>query len=72
MTSGIDFALTVAAEILGAGVAQEFQLQMEYDPQPPYQAGSPRSASHALVNKAREKIEPVIAQRRTVTERVAR
>lgn len=71
VTSGIDFALTVVAELLGAQAAQEIQLQMEYDPEPPYQAGSPRSASAALVAATREKIAPFIARRRQATERAA-
>jgi cyclohexyl-isocyanide hydratase len=71
VTSGIDFALTVVAELAGAEVAQEIQLQMEYDPEPPYQAGSPRSASPDLVNATREKMASFIARRRVATERAA-
>lgn len=41
VTSGIDFALTVAAEVFDAPTAQAVQLAMEYDPQPPFDAGSP-------------------------------
>ena len=41
VTSGMDFALTVAAEIYGPGTARSVQLSMEYDPQPPFDAGSP-------------------------------
>ncbi|KAK9356783.1 class I glutamine amidotransferase-like protein [Lipomyces doorenjongii] len=72
VTSGIDFALTVVAELAGADVAQEIQLQMEYDPEPPYQAGSPRSAPPALVTTTREKLASFIARRRAVTERAAK
>ncbi|KAK9387810.1 class I glutamine amidotransferase-like protein [Lipomyces mesembrius] len=72
VTSGIDFALTVVAELAGEDVAQEIQLQMEYDPEPPYQAGSPRSAPPALVTTTREKLASFIARRRTVTERAAK
>lgn len=71
VTSGIDFALSVVAELAGAEVAQEIQLQMEYDPEPPYRSGSPRSASPALVNATRLKIAPFIASRRAATERAA-
>lgn len=71
VTSGIDFALTVVAELAGADVAQEVQLQMEYDPEPPYQAGSPRSAPAAIVTATREKIASFIARRRTATARAA-
>jgi cyclohexyl-isocyanide hydratase len=41
VTSGIDFALAVAAEVYGAATARSVQLAMEYDPQPPFDAGSP-------------------------------
>lgn len=71
VTSGIDFALTVVADLLGEEVAREIQLQMEYDPEPPFQSGSPRSASPALVQAMREKIAPFIARRTAATERAA-
>jgi cyclohexyl-isocyanide hydratase len=41
VSSGIDFALTVAAELHGDSVAREIQLFIEYDPAPPFDAGSP-------------------------------
>jgi cyclohexyl-isocyanide hydratase len=41
VTSGIDFALTVAAEVFDAEIARRVQLAMEYDPQPPFDAGGP-------------------------------
>jgi cyclohexyl-isocyanide hydratase len=71
VTSGIDFALTVVADLLGKDVAQEIQLQMEYDPEPPYQTGSPKTAPVDLVAATREKIAPFIARRRAATERAA-
>lgn len=71
VTSGIDFALTVVADLLGDETAREIQLQMEYDPEPPFQSGSHRSASPALVQAMREKIGPFIARRMAATERAA-
>jgi cyclohexyl-isocyanide hydratase len=44
VTAGIDFALTIAAEIAGAEVAQAIQLAIEYDPAPPFDAGAPDRA----------------------------
>lgn len=41
VTSGIDFALVVAAELFGAPEAKRVQLTMEYDPHPPFDAGAP-------------------------------
>jgi transcriptional regulator GlxA family with amidase domain len=40
VSSGIDMALTLAAEIAGADVAQAIQLRIEYDPMPPFDVGS--------------------------------
>lgn len=71
VTSGIDFGLTVAAELAGDEVAQGVQLQMEYDPAPPFAAGSPRSAPAQLVDAIRQRIAPFIARRRAATERAA-
>ena len=42
VSSGIDFALTLLAELFGEQEAKRVQLQIEYDPQPPFDAGSPR------------------------------
>jgi len=44
VTAGIDFALTVAAEVAGAEIAQRIQLSIEYDPAPPFASGSPDAA----------------------------
>ena len=44
VTAGIDFALTVAAEVAGAEAAQRIQLSIEYDPAPPFDSGSPDRA----------------------------
>ena len=52
VTAGIDFGLTVLAQLRGADVAQMVQLMMEYDPQPPFDAGSPEKAGNAVVNAA--------------------
>jgi len=44
VTAGIDFAFTLAAEIAGEEVAKAIQLGLEYDPAPPFDAGSPEKA----------------------------
>ena len=44
VTAGIDFGLTVAAELAGEEVAKSIQLVLEYDPQPPFDSGSPEKA----------------------------
>jgi cyclohexyl-isocyanide hydratase len=48
VTAGIDFALTVAAEVAGAETAQRIQLSIEYDPAPPFTAGSPDQAPETV------------------------
>ncbi len=54
VTAGIDFALTVAGELLGAEAARKIQLGMEYDPQPPFDSGSPERADPAMVAAVQE------------------
>lgn len=49
VTSGIDFGLTLAAELAGDEVAQTIQLGTEYDPQPPFDSGSPEKATRERV-----------------------
>lgn len=53
VTAGIDFALTVAAEAFGPDLAKSIQLGIEYDPHPPFNAGSPEGAGPVIVEKAR-------------------
>jgi cyclohexyl-isocyanide hydratase len=43
VTAGIDFALTIVAEIAGQAIAQRIQLSIEYDPAPPFVGGSPQT-----------------------------
>ncbi len=68
VTAGIDFGLKVAAEVAGENVAKSIQLQLEYDPQPPFKSGHPRSADPALVAKLRKLAEPMQAGRRKNAE----
>jgi transcriptional regulator GlxA family with amidase domain len=53
VSAGIDMALTLAATIAGETVAQAIQLGIEYDPQPPFDAGSPEKAPQAVVEALR-------------------
>ena len=52
VTAGIDFGLTLLAELRGEQVAKITQLMMEYDPAPPFTTGNPRSAGPELVAAA--------------------
>ncbi|MCY0940403.1 DJ-1/PfpI family protein [Streptomyces antarcticus] len=53
VSSGIDMGLTLLGRIAGDEVAQTVQLMTEYDPQPPYNAGSPDKAPAELVARLR-------------------
>jgi putative intracellular protease/amidase len=49
VSSGIDMALVLAAEIAGDDVAKAIQLGIEYDPEPPFDSGSPAKADPQIV-----------------------
>lgn len=53
VTAGIDFGLTLAAELAGAEVAKSLQLAFEYDPQPPFDCGTPEKAGAERVANLR-------------------
>jgi cyclohexyl-isocyanide hydratase len=72
VASGIDFALAVAAKLEGEEVACQIQLQIEYDPAPPYNSGSPATASAETVASVRGRIASLNEQRREVAARVGR
>lgn len=51
VTAGIDFALTVVAELAGETVAQGIQLAVEYAPAPPFDAGRPETAPPEVLRR---------------------
>jgi putative intracellular protease/amidase len=53
VSAGIDMALALAARVAGDAVAQAIQLGIEYDPQPPFDAGSPEKAPPEVVELLR-------------------
>jgi len=53
VSSGIDMALRLAELVAGTETAQAIQLAIEYDPRPPFDAGSPRTAPQAVVDRLR-------------------
>jgi len=55
LAAGNDFALTLVAEIAGPETAQAIQLQIEYAPAPPLDAGLPETASPAILAPVRER-----------------
>ena len=71
ITAGIDFALTLAAELFDEDTAQLVQLQLEYAPAPPFDSGSPQTAPAAVLQEANQRTAQSRQQRAQITERVA-
>jgi cyclohexyl-isocyanide hydratase len=63
VTAGIDFGLTLAAELAGEEIAKSIQLVMEYDPQPPFDCGSPEKAGAERVARLKERISVMLESR---------
>jgi cyclohexyl-isocyanide hydratase len=72
VASGIDFALTLAAILEGEDVAREIQLQIEYDPDPPFDSGSPATAAPETVEKLRTRLAKLGEARRATAIKVGR
>ena len=71
VTAGIDFALTVLAEISGPAVAQAIQLGLEYAPAPPFSAGRPELAPPDVLARYHAAVTPIVAKRRAEAEAAA-
>jgi cyclohexyl-isocyanide hydratase len=71
VTSGIDGALRVAADLRGDEAAQTIQLYMQYAPEPPFDSGTPETAPPAVVAAARRSAQAITAQREQTARRVA-
>jgi cyclohexyl-isocyanide hydratase len=63
VTAGIDFALTLTGLIRGEAHARMVQLGFEYDPQPPFDAGSPEGAGAELVKAYRRRMDKLVPDR---------
>ncbi|KUZ31584.1 DJ-1/PfpI family protein [Burkholderia territorii] len=64
VTAGIDFALTIAAELAGDEEAQSIQLALEYAPAPPFDAGSPDTAPASVLKRVTERTAAGLEKRR--------
>ena len=71
VTAGIDFALTVAAEVAGPEVAKRIQLLIEYNPAPPFACGHPSTAEPSIVEGLRAQMAPLQAARLEQARRAA-
>ena len=63
VTAGIDFGLTVASVVFGEDIAKSIQLGIEYNPQPPFNSGSPEEADKVIVNATRSSASERQAER---------
>lgn len=66
VTSGIDCALRVIALATDDDTARGIQLFAEYDPQPPFDSGSPHKAPAHIVQAMRERVKGVVQERRAI------
>ena len=72
VTAGIDFALQLIAKLRGEDLAKKIQLNLEYNPDPPFRSGHPSVAEPALVAQVREQTTERQSRRRHIAERIAR
>jgi len=71
VTAGIDFALRIVGELYGPAMAQSIQLQIEYNPAPPFDAGTPEAADPKIVTAIRTQTAAFQAKRRATAEQAA-
>jgi cyclohexyl-isocyanide hydratase len=70
VTAGIDFGLTIAAELVGEMQAQVIQLGHEYAPEPPFQAGTPETAPPAVLAAATERVASIRKARAAIIHEI--
>ena len=71
VTAGIDFALTLVSLLVNRQTAEAIQLRLEYNPAPPFNAGSPDTAPPEILALLKEKIAPSQPRRREAIARAA-
>jgi putative intracellular protease/amidase len=71
VTAGLDFALAVAAELAGDEFAQTLQLNLEYAPAPPFNAGRPETAPPQVLAAAMAHMDELLPKRRAEAEAAA-
>ena len=71
VTAGIDFALTLVSILTDRKTAEAIQLGLEYNPAPPFNAGSPDTAPPEVLARAKERIAARGAHRGDAVERAA-
>jgi cyclohexyl-isocyanide hydratase len=71
VTAGIDFALTLVAILIDRATAEAIQLRLEYNPTPPFNAGSPDTAPPDMLARIQERMAPAQARRAEAIHRAA-
>jgi cyclohexyl-isocyanide hydratase len=71
VTAGIDFALTLVSIMVDRESAEAIQLRLEYNPAPPFNAGSPDTAPPEILALMRERIAPAQIRRSEAVQRAA-
>ena len=71
VTAGIDFALTLVSLLVDRRTAEAIQLRLEYNPAPPFDAGSPDTAPPEILSMMKERIAPFQESRREAVQRAA-
>lgn len=71
VTSGIDFALALAARIRNEDFARFIQLSIEYDPNPPFDSGSPNKAPPEILERYYKMIEANVPDREAKVKAIA-
>ncbi len=71
VTAGIDFGLAVASQLCGEEMAKTIQLLLEYNPAPPFDAGSPEVAGAALVEQVKDLGKPILEASLAATRKTA-
>ena len=71
VTAGIDFALTLVSILLDRQTAEAIQLRLEYNPAPPFNAGSPDTAPPEIVARLKERNAPGQQRRGEANRRAA-
>jgi cyclohexyl-isocyanide hydratase len=71
VTAGIDFALTLVSILVDRPTAEAIQLGLEYNPVPPFNAGSPDTAPAEVLARMRERTAPRQARRTEAMQRAA-
>lgn len=60
VSAGIDYALLLAKRLTGEAYAKALQLNIEYDPHPPFRGGSPKGAGTRITGAMREMYAPIV------------